>query len=229
MTGATVKERLLEAIKPHVPFEGWSEAAFRAAAQEAGIEMSVARAACPRGAVDLARAFHEEGDARMEARLAEADFGNMRFRDRIATAILWRLEVVEDRELVRRGMTLYAQPIHAGEGARLVWGTCDRIWTALGDTSRDINWYTKRATLSAVYSSAVLYWLGDASENMEATRAFVDRRIDDVMQIEKVKADMRENKVLSTLLAGPKRLMSRVRAPQSAARTGMPGRWSGPN
>ena len=63
--------------------------------------------------------------------------------------------------MVRRGTTLFALPHHAAEGAKLIWGTADAIWTALGDTSDDVNWYTKRATLSAVYGSVVLFWLGE--------------------------------------------------------------------
>ena len=70
-------------------------------------------------------------------------------------------------------------PHMAPEGARLIWGTADRIWTALGDTSDDVNWYTKRATLSGVYAAVVLYWLGDDSTDGQATRAFIDRRISD--------------------------------------------------
>src|SRR6056297_1184571 len=135
MTQTSVTEKLLQAIKAHVPFEGWSEDAFRAAVEDAGIDMAVARAACPRGAPDLAVAYHEAGDALMEARIEAADMSEMRFRDRIAAAVIWRLEAVEDRELVRRGMTHFALPQYAGEGTRLIWGTADRIWTALGDTS----------------------------------------------------------------------------------------------
>ncbi len=104
---------------------------------------------------------------------------------------------------MRRGTTLFALPQHAADGARAIWGTADAIWTALGDTSRDLNWYTKRATLSGVYASTVLYWLGDDSTGHQATWEFLDRRIDDVMQIEKAKAAFRENPLGKALLAGP--------------------------
>ena len=59
MTAETAdpKDRLLDAALPHVAFDGWSEATFRAAAEDAGISMGVAKAACPRGAVDLADQF----------------------------------------------------------------------------------------------------------------------------------------------------------------------------
>ncbi len=226
MTDMDVKAQLLEAIKPHVPFDGWSDAALRAAMEDLGLGPGLVQAACPRGAVDLALAFHEEGDRAMLSRLAETDLAGLRYRDRVAAAVRFRLEAVDDKELVRRGVTLFALPQYALDGAQAVWGTCDRIWTALGDTSDDINWYTKRATLSGVYSSTLLYWLGDESEAHARTWEFLDRRIDNVMQIEKVKARARDNKLFSTLMAGPMSVLGKVRSPQGRSATGMPGRWS---
>lgn len=229
MPDMDVKKQLLEAAKPHVPFDGWSEATFRAAVDETGVSPGLAQAVFPRGAVDLALAFHDEGDQAMLSRLEATDLGEMRFRDRVAAAVRFRLEAVEDKELVRRGVTLFSLPHHAMDGAQAIWRTCDRIWTALGDSSDDINWYTKRATLSGVYSATVLFWLGDESEGHVRTWEFLDRRIDDVMQIEKFKAQARDNKLVSGLMAGPLAFLGRVKKPQSRRHTGMPGRWSGPN
>ena len=130
---------------------------------------------------------------------------------------------------MRRGTTLFALPTHTGDATKLIWDTADAIWTALGDTSQDVNWYTKRMTLSGVYSATVLFWLGDQSEGHADTWAFLDRRIDNVMQIEKLKAQVRESPSLSKLLAGPNWALSRIKAPQNRSQTGMPGRWSGPN
>lgn len=218
---------LLDAALMHVPFDGWSDTAFRAAIDDLDVSPAVARGLFPRGAIDMAAAYHRRGDDRMVAALQTRDLTQMRFRDKVALAVRLRLEVVEDKEAVRRGVTLFALPMHAAEGARLVWGTADRIWTALGDSSRDINWYTKRATLSGVYSSTVLYWLGDDSLEYQATWAFLDRRIDDVMQIEKVKAQVRGNKFLSGVLAGPNWLLGQIKAPVRRHDSDLPGHWSG--
>lgn len=228
MSGQDQIDRLLEAALPHVPFDGWSDATFQAAIADSGMSPGVARAVCPRGAVNLALAYHEAGDRAMLAALAKADLGALRFRDRVALAVRLRLEAVGDKELVRRGMTLFSLPQHAADGARAIWGTADRIWTALGDRSDDINWYTKRATLSGVYSATVLYWLGDESDGHEDTWAFLDRRIEDVMQFEKFKAQARDNRLVSGLMAGPLAFLGRIRAPHGRETTGMPGRWNGP-
>jgi ubiquinone biosynthesis protein COQ9 len=220
--------RLVEAALMHVPFDGWSEASFKAAAGDAGMTLPEARAICPRGAVDLALAFHAQGDAAMAAKLAETDLTALRYSDRVAFAVRTRLELVEhDKEAVRRGVTLFALPIHAADGAKALWQTADAIWTALGDTSDDLNWYTKRATLSGVYSSTVLYWLGDQSMDHAATWAFLERRIDDVMRIERAKKAVRENRLLKPLMAGPEWLAARVKAPGKGAPADLPGRWRG--
>lgn len=223
-----LKEKLLDAILPQVAFEGWSEAAFRQAAAAAGADPALARAACPRGALDLAVAFHRRGDARMVELLSAMDLSQMRFRDRVATAVRCRLEAVGDREAARRATALFALPHLAPEAALLVWGTADAIWTALGDTSDDLNWYTKRATLSGVYAATLLYWLGDASPGHAASWGFLDRRIEDVMRIEKVKARLRENPALSRLMEGPAALAARFRQPRMPDRMPdipMPGSW----
>ncbi len=218
-----LRETLLDAALMHVPFDGWSEATFRAAASDAGIELHDARVVCPRGALDLAVAFHKRGDAVMLAQLQGAPLDTMKVREKVTFAVRARLEAIEDKEAVRRGSALFALPIHAAEGAQLIWSTADAIWDALGDPSDDINWYTKRATLAGVYGSTVLYWLGDDSPDQAATWAFLDRRIEDVMRIEKVKAQVRDNKLLAPLMAGPNWLASRIKAPGRTRRDDLPG------
>lgn len=222
------KSDLLDAALLHVPFDGWSEVTLRAAIADTGIDPALAKAVCPRGAVDLALAYHARGDALMLARMIDTDLTEMRYRDRVAAGVRFRLEAVSDKEAVRRGTTLFSLPIYAADGAKAIWGTADKIWTALGDTSDDVNWYTKRATLSGVYASTVLFWLGDDSADHQATWAFLDRRIDDVMRIEKVKAQVNENPILSRMMAGPNWVLSHIKAPSRERASGMPGSWTAP-
>lgn len=219
---------LLDAALPHVAFDGWSPATFNAAVADTDVTPGMAAALCPRGAVDLAVAYHKRGDAAMVAALKGADLSGMRFRDKVAHAIRLRLQVIDDKEAVRRGTTLFALPHMAADGAKLIWGTADAIWTALGDTSRDVNWYTKRMTLSGVYSSVILYWLGDDSLDLQATDAFIDRRIDNVMQFEKFKAQAKASPLLRPLTSTLERMMASVKAPGAATDPDLPGVWRDP-
>lgn len=224
MSEDPIKARVLDAALSHVPFDGWSERTLAAAIAEAGVTPALARSLFPRGGVDLALAYHQRGDDQMAEALAQRNLSALRFRDRIALAVRLRLEGA-DRELVRRGTTLFSLPMHAADGARAIWQTADRIWTALGDSSEDLNWYTKRATLSAVYGATVLYWLGDDSSEAQDTWNFLDRRIDQVMQVEKLKASFRENPFGKAWAAGPGKLFETIRAPKLP--DDLPGRTRG--
>lgn len=223
------KLALVEAALPHVAFDGWSQTTFDAAVAELNMPAAHAQTLCPRGAVDLAIAFHQKGDADMVQALQKADLTDMRFRDKVAHAIRLRLEAIPDKEAVRRGTSLFALPHMAPDGAKLIWGTADQIWTALGDTANDVNWYTKRATLSGVYGAVVLYWLGDDSPDQQATDTFIDRRIDDVMQIEKVKAQARENPLLKSLLKPFGQLAAAIKPPSRIPPVDLPGMWRDPD
>ena len=208
---SAAQNALLDAALAHVVFDGWSEVCLRAAAEDSGTAPGLVPVLFPRGAIDLAAAYHRRGDRQMLMRLAERDLVALRFRERVTLAVRLRLEAA-DRDVVRRGMSLFSLPQNMTTGAALVWGTADAIWKALDDSSSDVNWYTKRATLSAVYAATVLYWLGDDSEGRVETWGFLDRRIEDVMRFERTKADFRGS-ALAKVLAGPLRLLDRIKAP----------------
>ncbi|MGR3722663.1 COQ9 family protein [Abyssibius alkaniclasticus] len=218
------RKAVIAAALPHVVFDGWSAATLAEAVADSGVDAGLAALAFPRGAVDLALAFHFAGDAEMRAQMAQAEFGALRYRDRVARAIAIRLQIAAPhKEAVRRGMALFALPQHAADGARAVWHTADAIWDGLGDGSRDVNWYTKRMTLGAVYSACLLFWLGD--EDGSETPAFIDRRIEDVMRFEKAKAAFRNSGMGKLWAAGPGKILGQVQAP--SPQTDMPG-YTGP-
>ena len=220
-----LRKQLLDTILPMVVFDGWSEASFRAAAEELGVSAEEARSACPKGAVDLACDYHQLGDAEMKKAVLGEDLTSMRFSERVAFAVRKRIEAISHKDAVRRGATLFALPQNAALGVGLVWGTADAIWDILGDTSRDGNWYSKRAILSGVYSSVIVFWLGDESEDNAATWDFLERRIADVMRIEELKSNLRANPFTKGLMAGVDGLMGAVKAPDMTPRTDLPGRW----
>ena len=215
---------ILEAARFHVAFDGWSDAVLMAAAAEAGVDAQAARAAFPRGAIDLAHAFHLDGDAALARALRDDLPRDLRYSEKVAWAIRKRLEIAgRDREAVRRAAAFFALPVHAATGARALWHTADTIWTGLGDTSDDVNWYSKRAILSGVYSASLLYGRGDRSDGCRDTWEFVDRRIADVMSFETAKASVRNTPVHRAFMAGPGRLLDTIRAPAPRGRDDLPG------
>lgn len=208
---AEANRAVINAALPHVMFDGWSDATLEAAVADSGVEAGLAKLAFPRGALDLALGYHYQGDADMRAEMAALDLAAMRYSERVAKAISLRLALA-DKEAVRRGMAFFALPHNAGDGTRALWHTADAIWESLGDTSRDYNWYTKRMTLSAVYSACVLFWLGDEADE---TEDFIARRIANVMSFEKTKAKFRNSPFGKQFTATFGKIFDNINAPEA--------------
>ena len=185
---APIREKLLAASLNHVPFDGWSNVTLRRAASDCDLDEGMALLAFPT-IRDLVVYFIDTIDQAMLQAMADMDLDNMRIRDRITAAIRARVEaLIPHREAERRAIAFLALPQNVGTSAQCVANTVDLMWRAVGDTSTDFNFYTKRATLAGVLTSTILYWLSDLSEDYDDTWAFLDRRIDNVMAIEKAKA-----------------------------------------
>jgi ubiquinone biosynthesis protein COQ9 len=196
--------QLLDAVLPHVLFDGWSRKAMIAAAQDLDIDVAVFDLTFPDCAIDMITLYIQNADDRMEAELAERGVLGMKIRDRITLAIRLRLELYgPEKEAVRRAVNILALPQNAVRATKLTANTVSLMWYATGDTSADFNWYSKRLTLSAVYAATLLYWLGDKSEDHAKTWEFLDRRIENVMQFEtakwKLKKSLKEKPDLSHL------------------------------
>jgi ubiquinone biosynthesis protein COQ9 len=193
MTPEELRKPLLAAMLPHVAFDGWTAPALALAAADIGVSEAMAELAYPRGPIEVLEEHLSQENAALADALAEKDLPSMKIRDRITLAVRTRLELgIETREVARRSMAVMALPQNMAMAPKALWRIADTMWRAAGDTSTDHNYYTKRITLSAVYSAVLLFWLSDESEGFEDTWAFLDRRIENVMTIEKTKWQMRK-------------------------------------
>jgi ubiquinone biosynthesis protein COQ9 len=198
------RQTLLLAMLPHVPFDGWSDRAIRAGAADAGLTAAEALNAFPGGPAEALALFSNWADRQMLARLEKHDLAALKVRERVALGVRLRLEVLAPhKEAVRRGLSLLALPPHASQAMKSLHRTVDAIWTLAGDRSTDYNYYTKRLLLAGVLSSTTLFWLNDRSEGHEATWAFLERRIDEVLKVGGTLG-----KTMKSLLDLPDRLMT---------------------
>lgn len=187
-----LRAELAPRIPAHAAFDGWTEKAIARAAAELGVPADRARLAFPRGAIEMIDAWFDAIDKAMLAAFPAERIAALKIRDRIRDLVLFRLEAMTpQREALRRALGVLAMPQNALDGARLAWRSADRIWRLAGDDATDFNHYSKRALLIGVYASTSLIFLDDQSEGLAETRAFLDRRIGDVMRFEKAKARWR--------------------------------------
>ncbi|MEZ5758312.1 MAG: COQ9 family protein [Emcibacteraceae bacterium] len=189
------RDSLLEAALDHVAFDGWSEKTLNQAAENIGISSAIVDLAFPDGVIEMIDFYAQKCDIAMVHQAAKIDLNSLKIREKITALVKFRLLSEQPhKEAVRRTVAFLALPGNYYTSLRILYRTVDLIWKTINDTSTDFNFYTKRMTLSAVYSSTFLYWLGDESENNADTWDFLDRRIENVMQIEKLKAKCRSKK-----------------------------------
>jgi len=102
-------------------------------------------------------------------------------------ALAWaRLRGNEEAGVVGRwdeALALMAQPTHLAPSVAELARLSDEIWYLAGDTSVDSSWYTKRASLSAIYSATEVFMMQDQSPGFKDTERFLDARLEDVMKI----------------------------------------------
>jgi ubiquinone biosynthesis protein COQ9 len=186
-----IRDALVLAALPHVPFDGWGGHALEAGAQDAGFPASMAERAFPKGAAQAAEHFAALADRKLEEDALVAGLAEKRLSDRIFALIKLRLEAwTAHREAIRRAVSLLSLPVNALLALRMTWRTVDSLWHAAGDGSTDFSYYTKRATLAAIYSSTMLFWLEDQSEDSVETWAFLERRLIDSARIPKLKREL---------------------------------------
>lgn len=203
-TANPLKDKVLDAVLAQAPFDGWSRVAVDNAVRAGAITRDEASLAFPGGVIDMIAWHSLRADRLLVEEMERRDATSMKVRERIALGVRTRLEQnVLHREAIRRALAVLAMPFNGLLASKLLYRTVDAIWYAAGDTSTDFNFYTKRALLAGVYSSTLLFWLNDRSENFSATWAFLDRRIEDVMRIEKLKSRVREFGTRATSQAHP--------------------------
>lgn len=182
-------QKLVESALQHIPFDGWAMSALQMAADENALGDADIDRLLPDGVRSAIEIYGQMADDRMvdafEALSSQPEKTHLKIR----SLILIRLEqAAPHKEVVRKTLAYLARPEQAKLGADLLYKTVDRMWRAAGDIATDSSFYTKRATLSAVYSATLLAFLGDESADMSKTKAFLDRRLSDVAKIPKITA-----------------------------------------
>ena len=202
---------LAPAIADAAVFDGWTSLAVANAAEAEGVDPEVAKFAFKGGAMTLIAAWIAAIDSAMAQALPAEALAGMKIRERIRSLVQFRLDAVAgQQEALRRALAIMAMPQNAGQALKLGWGSADAMWRLAGDTATDYNHYTKRMTLGALYASTLAVFAQDESDGFADTKAFLERRIDNVMQFEKVKAQFLKP---DAERFSPARLLGRLRYP----------------
>jgi len=184
-----VRAYLPRYIAEEAVFDGWGDTARDNAAQAHGIDAALAQLAFANGPMDMIDAWISDVDATMIAAWPQKRLESLKIRDRVTQLIKFRFETVTaNREALRRAVAIMALPGNIRQTTKISWRTADLVWRLAGDEATDYSHYTKRLIVSGVYASTLMVFLDDESQDFAETWAFLDRRIENVMQFEKAKA-----------------------------------------
>ena len=206
-----IRAALAPLIAQSAAFDGFGDAALVDAASRVRIDIDVARLAFPGGGRDMVDAWFADIDARMAAKWPAETLAALKIRERITTLVETRIDLLApNRETLRRALALLALPTNVPFAARLGWRAADLMWRLAGDTATDYNHYSKRAILGSVYGATMAVFLNDGSAGHADTRAFLSRRIGEVMRFEGWKHRRAASKIERPSLA---RFVGRLRYP----------------
>jgi len=206
-----IREKILDQALLLAVFEGFNSKMLEEAAQSAGVSEADLKAVFPDGIPDLIGFWTQKANLVCLDRARFEDFAALKVREKVAVLVLARLEYLRPhKESARRAAAYLALPFRHSLGARLAWSASDSIWRALHDKSTDFNFYSKRAILTGVWTSTLARWFADDGDDEIETKRFLEARIENVMQIEKAKAKVRN---LEIDPAKPIEWLSRLRYP----------------
>ncbi len=182
---------LLEAALIHIPFEGWSRRALLQGAADIDMDSGTAKRLFPRGGDDLLAHLDVWADRKLVDLVDQAELDKLRIRERIAKLVRIRLEILSPhREALRRAVAARLLPTNIGTAGTALWRSVDLMWAMAGDRANDASYYSKRSLLLAVWTTTFFYWLEDHSVGLRNSWAFLERRIDNVMQFGKIRAQL---------------------------------------
>ncbi len=182
------QQKILDYCLKNAVFDGWNTKLLESASISAGLDKEYHRIIFPAGAVDVFAFFVEETNRKMAE---EIKLEGLRTHEKIRALIVWRLEHIKPQKAAIRSLLklLFTSPFAILKAS---YSAVDAIWRVAGDTSTDFNFYTKRTLLAGVYSSTMLYFMEDKSDNHEKTLKFLDNRLGEVGKLNKFMSSVKK-------------------------------------
>jgi len=185
---SAIKEKILRKALENAVFDGWNNTMLEASAAMAGIEKKAAYIYFPAGISSLVDFFAGESLIELEKAALHLPH-DKKLPEKISWLIMEYFKAAaKNQAAIKKLMSYYALPQNMLQGLSNLHRLVDKIWRLSGDESTDFSYYTKRFSLSAIYSETLLFWLGDNSENFQETEAFLKRRMGELMKFHKFKS-----------------------------------------
>ncbi|KAK0611145.1 COQ9-domain-containing protein [Immersiella caudata] len=184
---------ILSASYAHVPTHGFTPSSLALGARAAGY-LDISTSIFPEGAFSLIKwHLYTQRTALAGKKDSIAGFESMSLTERVE-ALTWE-RLMGNGEVVGRwqeALAIMAQPTYVFASVKELAELADEIWYLAGDVSVDPTWYTKRASLSAIYAASELFMTNDRSPDFSETWHFLRRRLAEAGEIGDATRSVRE-------------------------------------
>ncbi|XVN42449.1 MAG: COQ9 family protein [Candidatus Rickettsia vulgarisii] len=177
-----LKLQFIEAISDLLAFDEWDNKLLEEAEKRCGFAKGYSSIIFPNGLPEIIDFLEDQCDQKMLKLLAKQAIPD-KIRDRIDLALKIRIKDCISRLALLQNSCYFANPVNNLQAMKIAWRTCDLIWRYAGDKSIDYNYYTKRSLLLSVYTTSIIYYIQDDSENNIETDKYITNSLSGIITI----------------------------------------------
>jgi len=187
-----IKANILKNFIENAPFDGWNENNIASTIKAEGLEEGYAEVLFPEGIRSLNNDIAKQCASLVNKQIKGLNLKGLRVPEKVEK--LCHLKILTyheifggNKEALKKYFASSLNPNNTLNSFKYIFEFSSDVWNFLGDKSTDFSYYTKRLSLSKIYSEAALYSLSDESEGLELTAQFLKRTIDGLMKFHRLK------------------------------------------
>lgn len=185
------KEKITQKFIELLSFEGWNQQTLEKAGIECGFDRNYIQILYPGKIDEFSQEFISERNRQAIFKAKLEGFDNLKTTQKAQELIFQRIKqyhyTLHTVEAVRKFASYCMNPGNIFASFRSIYQFSSDSWYEMGDKSTDFSFYTKRISFSSIYIKSFLYSLSDKSDNLQETKKFIQKSIDALMKINKLK------------------------------------------
>ena len=176
------QEKLVNLFVQDVPKFGWSRDTLLQCAKKQRISTSVLAKLFPSFEYDVLKFIIAQNNTKVEKNYNSFNNSRLKTRDKIKTIMELKFENNNYlKKALPEMLKFLLRPGNIFMSIKMLHENSDFIWNLSGDKSNDFSYYSKRGLLSTIYLATLIYWLNDKSEKDIATKNFISKSVDGIV------------------------------------------------
>jgi ubiquinone biosynthesis protein COQ9 len=170
------REEFIKAAIPFICKDGWGESTLKEASNKLFKDELYYKTLFD-STSSIVQYFQDLEDTRILKKIGKKNQKES-IRLHIGKMVLCRIKELSGGMEMRKALQAHYKNIrHLDEGAKALWRTADIIWRAAGDTSTDMNHYSKRFLLSGIMLASYKHYIKSPDDIDEYVTDSLDKLV----------------------------------------------------